>query len=449
MKKGSIHLLFFLSIVLAACSNSSQTTEQTDRTTSPSTPSTNTAVAPASKVPVQLHFHAEIYTAEVVQELIVDPLKKKFPNVSITITRAGTGTQLTDLITSGKTPDMLFVNNFALKTKVRDFGFDFDLAPLFKKYNFDVNRLRDGVIPTVTELGNGIIPALPMFIAPHVLIYNKEIFNRFGVPYPKDGMSWDEAYELAKRVTRTDGGVQYRGMEINFDDMMSRYNQLSVPIVDKKTMKASANNDQWKHIFENFNRFYTIPGNKPTAKSIIDVQAPFLTEKTLAMRVGSDQIYNLKEAVAGGLDFDYATLPTYTELPGTTIQLLLPMLAISKVSKHQDLLFEIISYLLSNEVQERNSRLGYPSVLKDTAVDKDFAKDLPWMNGKNVQALVSPKNASIAPLADLNLTQLFIILKKHFASYALDQKDINTALRQADEEINQSVQEELALKLKK
>ncbi len=37
-----------------------------------------------------------------------------------------------------------------------------------------------------------------------IIVYNKNVFDRFGVPYPKGDMDWDEFVAVAKRVTRVD-----------------------------------------------------------------------------------------------------------------------------------------------------------------------------------------------------------------------------------------------------
>lgn len=49
---------------------------------------------------------------------------------------------------------------------------------------------------------NGRQYAYPGNAGTTVLIYNKNIFDDFKVPYPTENMTWDECFDLAKRVTR-------------------------------------------------------------------------------------------------------------------------------------------------------------------------------------------------------------------------------------------------------
>ncbi|RKN71832.1 extracellular solute-binding protein [Paenibacillus ginsengarvi] len=95
------------------------------------------------------------------------------------------------------------------------------------------------------------------------LYYNKTIFDKFGVAYPKEGMTWSEYADVAKRVTRTEGGIQYRGLEPNVPKRVGA--QLSLPLVDPKTNRAALNTEQWKKVLTQMTDIYKIPGNEKMA----------------------------------------------------------------------------------------------------------------------------------------------------------------------------------------
>jgi multiple sugar transport system substrate-binding protein len=76
-----------------------------------------------------------------------------------------------------------------------------------------------------------------------VLMYNKEIFDKFNIAFPTDGMTWDQAYAMAVKLTRQDGGVNYRGF--GTPNSVWYNNQLSLQIVNPKTNKASFYTDGW------------------------------------------------------------------------------------------------------------------------------------------------------------------------------------------------------------
>jgi ABC-type glycerol-3-phosphate transport system substrate-binding protein len=49
-------------------------------------------------------------------------------------------------------------------------------------------------------------------------------------------------------------------------------------------------------------------------------------------------------------------------------------LMIPETTKHKDLIFQMIAYLLSDEVQARYSNTGYQSVLANSKINSEFTK---------------------------------------------------------------------------
>src|SRR5690606_10319961 len=90
--------------------------------------------------------------------------------------------------------------------------------------------------------------------------YNKDLFDKFGVSYPKEGITYAEIVELTNRLTREEGGVQYKGYNVTWNMFND---QLSLPLVDPNTNKALVDSlPGYKQIFEFGNEFYKIPGTK-------------------------------------------------------------------------------------------------------------------------------------------------------------------------------------------
>jgi multiple sugar transport system substrate-binding protein len=75
-------------------------------------------------------------------------------------------------------------------------------------------------VPTTIDIQKGFADGgtygMPVSTTSGALFHNKDLFDKFGVPYPKDGMTWDVLYELAKKMTRNEGGVQYKGFTFSF-----------------------------------------------------------------------------------------------------------------------------------------------------------------------------------------------------------------------------------------
>lgn len=62
-----------------------------------------------------------------------------------------------------------------------------------------------------------------------VTYYNREIFDKFAISYPRDGITWEEMAALAQKVSRVDNGVQYYGYSTSVNHMVLT-NQLSIPL---------------------------------------------------------------------------------------------------------------------------------------------------------------------------------------------------------------------------
>ncbi|MGV2805514.1 extracellular solute-binding protein, partial [Clostridium perfringens] len=93
---------------------------------------------------------------------------------------------------------------------------------LMKIYEMDENSINPSVISLLRSYDDkGSMVGVPTFADTITLFYNKEIFDMFGVRYPTDHMTWDETFELAKKLTGERNGVNYRGLEMGFTNSLT------------------------------------------------------------------------------------------------------------------------------------------------------------------------------------------------------------------------------------
>lgn len=71
------------------------------------------------------------------------------------------------------------------------------MKDLIKRHNIDLSRFEPSIISALEKMSGGGLYGLPLYNDRMALYYNKDIFDKFGVPYPKDGMTWDEVIELS------------------------------------------------------------------------------------------------------------------------------------------------------------------------------------------------------------------------------------------------------------
>lgn len=389
-------------------------------------------------VTVRMQQRGGFMNDEEFQRYVVDPVNKKYPYITVEPAKGN----LTEDIAAGTTPDIVVFATTEMYN-LDDLGLTYPLTELIKKYNMDVNRFEPVALETIKIATNkNELVALPYTRHFSALYYNKDIFDVFGVPYPTDGMTWDDAKELAKRVTRFQDGVQFRGLEPN--ELKRPLSQLSLAYVDPKTNKALVHSDAFKQALTMIHSIYSIPGNDDI--SIHDkANNQFTKERRLAMLASNNILYDAGLDKLPDLNWDMVSYPTWKEAPGKGLHLGGHTVAIPSNSKHKDEAFLVIETLTSDEVGLDLSRRGRISTLKDQKFKDAFGADMPFMKGKNIQAIYKTTPAPIpeqSPYTKYGESAVANALKK----MVKENVDNNTALSQAEEETNKKIEEALAAK---
>lgn len=398
----------------------------------------DTAPAKANNEPVTLLFFTaqnSVYADEAgFENEIGQYIKKKFPHVTIQHIHKGKGQDYADLVAAGTIPDIVLESKSNILSRIKEFDLATDISDLIKKHNFDLNRVDEAAIAQVRNANpDGQLWGLPFTLSNIVMFYNKDLFDKFGVPYPKDGMTWDELYDVAKKMTRTVDGVEYKGLSAH-PGVMTSYNQLSLSPLDLKENKAAINTEKWKQLIENLKRFYDIPGNAftniddfPKGQMAIGVH---VAEKVTSW-------YNANK----DLNFDLASPPSFNELPNTGMQPNTYSLFVTKNSKYKDQAFQIIQHLLSDEVQSELSKQGIVTPLKSKTVRDLYGQSLPQLKGKNTGAVYFSKNAQPPAPRASGLVDYSVNTGKIFDNIYKNSMDVNSAIRAVEEESNIAIQQ--------
>lgn len=418
---------------ITGCSSSNGSTKGGDQANPPE--------APKKQEPVTLRlFNLAGTTKENFDTKIKGPIEKKYPHITMEFVLNQKGTTLPELAATNTLPDIIFG-----KLSDRD-KMMIDLSPLIKKHGFDTSRVKPVLwqafqYMTDTDQKTTFIPFVTNM---HLLQYNKDLFDKFGVGYPKNGMTWDETFEMAKRLARTENGVKYLAFNVRMNLNFTQ-TQLLLPFYDDKTTKPAFSTDAWNKYYANFARFFTIPGNEATkAGNELANDNLFLKDRRVAMYAahGLFSTYSQMASEKNPMNWDMVSLPTFSGAPKQGTSPNANGLGITVTSKHQDDAFLAIQALLSDDIQLANARTGYESILANDAKQQaEFGKDMPDMAGKNISALFYNH---YAPTPKPNLYNYRLsreVPYAHFQSVVWGQADINTALRNADEQANKIISE--------
>ncbi|OXM87963.1 ABC transporter substrate-binding protein [Paenibacillus rigui] len=370
-------------------------------------------------------------------------LKKKFPDITIKhVHWDNPGRQYKDLIAAGTVPDLVFDNTrMNVQRWIIDNDLQYDIRDLIKKYNFDTTKLNPALMAQMSNLRkDGSIYGLPFNNNDFVLFYNKDIFDKFGVDYPKNGMTYDEIYEMAKKLTRVEGEITYKGFSQNPGHYMN-YNQLSQSPLSLTEDKASLSSPEWKKIVDNLRRFYDIPANQ------FDTVETFATKGNIAMAVATvDHLVTYHEQNKS-LNFDIVSVPSFSEAPDTRYQPNVYSMYITKQSKKKDLAFQVMAALLSEEHQIELAKEGVIVPMESKAVQEAFGKNLPQMRGKNTSAIFHGKTAMPPAARADGLLWYDVPMQNVFAPLIFkESKDSVTALRMIEEQSTKAIETNKAAK---
>lgn len=426
-----------LSGLLAGCGSDRNDGSQTDA-----------QPKPAKADPVELVFYALSPLSGTEEEKAAQwtsYVQKKHPHISFKFINATDDNTVDKVILSKQPIDIVF-GSFAGFVLYKDRDLVGDMSDLVKQHKLDLATIEKPYIDLVHSYYDSKLPLLPVYDLRLGLYYNKDLFDKFGIPYPKDGSTWEELLGTARQLTRVDSGITYRGLVTAAAGGGLAINQYSLGYVNPKaTDKAALFTDQWKRYFESIVPLFTVPGYNPTLETMAGgAQLKSFEQGTAAMLLAFNS-YGTFNLPSLKLNWDVVSLPEMSSLRGIGAQPYPVYLGLSSTSKHRDAAVLAISELLSSEVQiDRSSKYGVFSPLKDPKAKAAFGDAAMW-KGKNVRAFTAQTPAAPAPAARAEFKNIAEgELNKAFLSVVTGEKDMNTALREAEEAANKGFQQVLS-----
>ncbi|MDF2723176.1 MAG: extracellular solute-binding protein family 1 [Paenibacillus sp.] len=375
-------------------------------------------------------------TVEALMTQYGNAIKAKFPYVNLKFIPKAANSSIEDLIASNTAVDLIFGSVGTFNASIKNVKMEYDLTNTIQTKKFDLNRLEPTLIDMQRKLADDgkALYGLPVWVAVSGLYYNKDLFDKFGVEYPKDNMKWSEVLNLAKRMTRQEGGTQYYGY-VTSPQHQFLTNQWSLEPVDPKALKSNLNSDPFRKFMQSITQFYTDTGASMTKAELDIATQRNMFEKD--MRVAMYTNYS------GGtppetMKWDVVNVPAYDEFPGVGPQVYPNYWYIAGSSKHKDTAFDIMTFLDSDEFQTTNNRNGYATVLKNQEIRKQFGQNMEKFKGKNVLAMFPAKQAN--PLTYTEFTDFSAAqFNAAFVSVVTKEKDLNTALRDAADAVDKQI----------
>lgn len=359
-------------------------------------------------------------------EAFIEPAEEEFEHIDFELVDG----ELEELIAGGTVPDILFHWGLEEYDHISFYELNYDLTELIEKANFDLSRFDENHLDEWrAQSPEHELWGLPNRNYRHQLVYNKEIFDRFGEEYPTDGMNWDEVIDLAKRVTGEIDGTEYQGLYMpNPGHITWTAGDLFDPETDEPLWTE---NDEVREYFEMYREAYSIPGNPHIPEHWEEGGWPELFEQGRLAMVPTWEFHPAPEA---NIDWDLVTYPgPNNDTPGRGWGM-----SITAPSEHKEEAMEVFKFWFSDEQLLNNTFLGPITIPYQHLYDEGIAQERileqlgDIYEGKNLDALFQTEVAE--PKSGISEYESDELLFEALKEYATENIDLNTLMREKYEE---------------
>lgn len=161
--------------------------------------------------PVEITFTVWDYETTDYWKVLVEAFEKENPDIKVKVTDIGStdyDTKIPVMLSSGDTSDVITIKSLPIYTSLVEKNLLLPLDDMVEKSGLDTAPYRgsDEAIRMHDHLYG-----LPFRNDYYLLYFNKTLFDKAGVAYPTNDMTWNEYRELAKRLTSGEGNDKVYG----------------------------------------------------------------------------------------------------------------------------------------------------------------------------------------------------------------------------------------------
>jgi multiple sugar transport system substrate-binding protein len=199
--------------LLTGCSSASAKSEPAEK--QGAAQAENTDTQKGSGAPVEITFTVWDYGTTDYWKVLVEAFEKENPDIKVKVTDIGGtdyDTKIPVLLSSGDTSDVITIKSMPIYTSLVEKNQLMPLDAMVEKSGLDMAPYYgsdEGI-----KIGNQLY-GLPFRNDYYLLYYNKTLFDKAGVDYPSNDMTWDEYRELAKKLTSGEGNDKVYGSHLH------------------------------------------------------------------------------------------------------------------------------------------------------------------------------------------------------------------------------------------
>ncbi|GGH26114.1 ABC transporter substrate-binding protein [Paenibacillus segetis] len=296
------------------------------------------------------------------------------------------------LLTGSNPVDIVVADTGTLKQLIQENTLK-QLDPMIQEDKFDTADFVPAVIDGIKDLGDGKLYALTPTFSASALYYNKKMFTDAGIDLPTDKMTWDDIFNIARRLAKGEGKDRVYGFSFNrykgsdpFWDMQYSYsNALQLRTFDEKAENMTVNSPQWVKIWETISKLAKdkiIPDNSNQMGSDepwTAISSDMFLSGKVAMTIGeSNYVNEIADANNNAakiknftpIDWDVVTVPIHPEKPDIGGNIYLNnTFSINSSAPNPETAWDFIKFIGSEEWAKLRSRAStYEMVARKTYI---------------------------------------------------------------------------------
>jgi len=382
---------------LAACSAPAPTEAPSAAPTA--APGSTTAPAKPTPAPVKGTLRVMTFFADndpTVEKGVIAEFQKAFPDVKVDAEIISFGdlfTKLKTLIGGGNPPDVASLNFENLHAYVAEKSLA-ELDPFIQRDNYDMTQLFEASV-NMHRVG-GRQYGMPATFSDVVLYYNKNLFDKAGIPYPDKTWNLDKVLEVGKQLT----------VDQNKDGIIDQFAYVLpwFPICLAQYGGDVFNADKTKcalgepAALEGLNMMTTFCVKEKIAPTRVDIanqgDADRFIAGTIAMLPTGPWMINKFQAEATSFDWDVADLPggkkQATHTYGNSY-------AILAQAKNKDAAWEFLKVACGEVGGHIRQANGYELSPVKKVMENEFLKGLEGKKPKSAQVFLDAMNYAVLP----------------------------------------------------
>ena len=274
------------------------------------------------------------------------------------------------LFASNTAPDVLFLNNQYLPIYAKA-GVLENLSAYISE-----NEYKQYYPKALASLSwKADIYAIPRDISNLVIFYNKNLFDKYKVPYPHSGWTYDEFLNTAQKLTHLPEvfGISFEEMPLFYLPYMMMYGgwtqEDTLNFFKNDVLKRSENAKGLAEYANLRNKYHVAPYKSESASTTM---AQLFLQGRLGMHLSGRWLVP-KYRQEADFDWDIVEFPRINNKAKSVVPLDASGWAVSKSSKHKQQAIKLVKYLSSKSSCEKFTKSGLiVPARKDVANSKAF-----------------------------------------------------------------------------